>query len=94
MYKIDQGNVVWRRHIDQLRATDVQTNLNDRDNVSHPLINEARLDMDNSDNLERNVQVNENRDTTQNSSVLSDSEVIREQRYPLRDRRPPDRLSY
>lgn len=94
MYKIDLGNVVWRRHIDQLRATGVQTNLNDRENVSHPLINEARLDMGNSDNLERNVQVNENRDTTQNSSVLSDSEVIRERRYPLRDRRPPDRLSY
>ncbi|KAH3808685.1 hypothetical protein DPMN_137042 [Dreissena polymorpha] len=36
MYKVDIGNTVWRRHNDQLRATDVQNASNENDTVPLP----------------------------------------------------------
>ncbi|KAH3815331.1 hypothetical protein DPMN_143853 [Dreissena polymorpha] len=36
MYKVDIGNTVWRRHIDQLRATDVQNDSNENETNQLP----------------------------------------------------------
>ncbi|KAH3842899.1 hypothetical protein DPMN_116403 [Dreissena polymorpha] len=99
MYKVDIGITVWRRHIDQLRATDVQNASNENDTVPLPCeplsVTETPCHsqlMPDQPVLIENKDKNVN--DSQNDPLVSNEHLTKERRYPLRNRRQPERLSY
>ncbi|XP_052219146.1 uncharacterized protein K02A2.6-like [Dreissena polymorpha] len=92
MYKVDIGNTVWRRHIDQLRATDVQNASNENDTI--PLSCEPLSVTDtpyHSYLMSYHPVLIENKDKndndSQNDPLVSNEQLTMQRRYPSRDRR-------
>ncbi|KAH3754419.1 hypothetical protein DPMN_162281 [Dreissena polymorpha] len=88
MYKVDIGNTVWRRHMDQLRATDVQNASNENDTVPLPCeplyVTETpcpRQLMSDHPVIIENQDKNDN--DSQNDPLVLNEQLTKERRYPL-----------
>lgn len=94
LYKVDVGNATWKRHIDQLLATDLQQTpidiapqFNSPDSPSLTEIEEGAALLPTPPLLNNSRNVNE-------TVTSPEGQVVKERRYPLRNRRAPDRLRY
>ncbi|KAH3702078.1 hypothetical protein DPMN_077079 [Dreissena polymorpha] len=85
--------MTWKRHVDQLRATEIQNYFGIHVPVLTPLattLNAANTNVSELRPALNSMEINESRDNRSNDTDLR----LPERRYPLCNRRPPERLQY
>ncbi|KAH3805970.1 hypothetical protein DPMN_134280 [Dreissena polymorpha] len=85
--------MTWKRHVDQLRATEIQN----YSGIKVPVLTHLEIslyagntDVSELQSTPKPIEINEYRQNRSNDTDLR----LPERRYPLRNRRPPERLQY